>query len=328
MVTRRFSLDDFRKHARGVARVEENVDGSVALKRMTADLEKFYSYSEGALIRANCMPGVRLCFASDASQLRLKVKYGGRARDFFKLHCLVDHQFQEDGPDEFQAEAELCFNAPDNGSLKEFELYFPHCCEVAVSALELVGGSALVPVEPKEKTWLLIGDSISQGMTATGPTFTFASITAAVLGLEQHNIAVGGAVMAGELGELVKPLAGHLVTVAFGTNDFNGSRPLSEFRDQSIRLLDELVKRVDSKIVLLTPVPWAGRTEPNASNLQLEEYREVLRQLVPAYPQTLLLEGPEIIPDDQEMFCDDVHPNNRGMQVYAANLTARLKGFL
>ncbi|MCF6176413.1 MAG: SGNH/GDSL hydrolase family protein [Victivallaceae bacterium] len=322
-----FTLADFKQYTRGVARVATDNDGKFYLKRMTADLETFYSYSEVALARAKSMAGVRICFNSDAEQLKLKIKYGTPVRNFFKLHCYIDDQLQTDGPDEFQAEAEICFTAPGNKT-QRFELHLPHCCEVTIAELELVDATTISPAPEQSKTWLLIGDSITQGMTATGTIHTFSTLTARKLDLNQHNIAVGGAVLASELSQLGKEIDCDLITIAFGTNDFNSSRNLQEFQQSTVELLAELTKRDNCKIALITTIPWPERSTSNDLGLHIEAYRDALRQTTAKFPTVTLIEGSELIPEDATLFVDNIHPNNQGMQVYANNLSKELSKLL
>jgi lysophospholipase L1-like esterase len=319
----KFTLADFKQYSKGVARVELNQHGDFCLKRMTKDLEEFYSYSEGALARANSMAGVRLIFISDAKQLKLTVKYGTPVRDYFKLYCYIDGQLQTEGPDEFQNEAEISFKTP-NCNTKQFELHLPHCCEVIISSLELLEATTLAPAPIENKTWLLIGDSITQGMTATGTIFTFSTMTAKKLGFNQHNIAVGGAVLGGKLGKLVKDIDCDLITIAFGTNDFNSSRNILEFYKETVEMLSELTKKQNCDIFLLTTIPWPDRLTSNDLGLTIEDYRKALRKAAVEFPTVTLIEGPELIPEDSAMFVDNVHPNNQGMQLYATNLSQAL----
>ena len=323
----KFTLADFKQYSHGVACIETDNNGDFCLKRMSSELETFYSYSEQALARAKSMAGVRICFNSDAKQLKLKVKYGTPVRDFFKLYCYIDGKLQTAGPDEFQAKAEICFNASGNKA-KQFELHLPHCCEVIITELELVDATTVNSAPSQAKTWLLIGDSITQGMTATGAIHTFSTLTARQLDLNQHNIAVGGAVLAGKLGKLVKEIDCNLITIAFGTNDFNSSRNLQEFQQATVELLAELTQKDNCKIALITTIPWPERSTPNDLGLHIELYRDALRQATAKFPSVTLIEGPELIQEDAAMFVDNVHPNNQGMQIYATNLSKELSKLL
>lgn len=323
----KFTLADFQQYSRGTARVEADDNEDFCLKRMTAELETFYSYSEAALARANSLAGVRICFKSDTKQLKLKIKYGTPVRDFFKLYCYIDDKLHTDGPDDFQPEAEICFTASGN-KVQQFELHLPHCCEIKISELELVDATIISPAPEQSKKWLLIGDSITQGMTATGSIHTFSTLTARNLNLNQHNIAVGGAVLAGEIGKLVKTIDCDLITIAFGTNDFNSSRNLQEFQSETVELLAELTKRDNCKIALITTIPWPERSTPNNLNLHIEVYRDALRQAAAEFPSVSLIEGPALIPKEATMFVDNIHPNNQGMQIYATNLSKELSKLL
>ena len=89
-------------------------------------------------------------------------------------------------------------------------------------------------------------------------------------------------------------------------------------------MLEVLSTREDAEIFLLTPVPWALRTNPNEINLYLEDYREVLRNAAKDFPKVKVIEGAKLVPDDSTYYVDNIHPNDVGMSEYADNLLTEL----
>ena len=89
-------------------------------------------------------------------------------------------------------------------------------------------------------------------------------------------------------------------------------------------MLEVLSSREDAEIFLLTPIPWALRTNGNEVDLLLEDYREVLRQAAKDFPKVKVIEGAKLVPDDSAYYVDNVHPNDLGAAAYADNLLAEI----
>lgn len=294
------------------------------LARMTAALEKHYSDPPFLLIRAVCMAGVHLALQTDASEIRIGLQYARSCRPFSQSDVFIDGQPADPiapPPDatDYHATALL-----PGGALHTVEIYLPHCREVFISQLAITKGAVISTIPRPHTRWLALGDSITQGMSATSPTLTWTTHVARRLGWDLHNLGVGGAVAQAALGRLALDLPWDVATVAFGVNDFNNDRPLNEVQTETRKLLEGLLQRPQAAIYLLTPVPWVGRTEPNKLNLHLEDYRQALRQAAAGLPQVTVIEGTELLEDREDLFYDKVHPNNAGMAQIAENITAHL----
>lgn len=310
----------------GAARVLPADGNGVQLCRMTAALNDFYSYSEAARIRAFCTAGVRIAFSSTTPWVRLRIRYGRESRQLYKVDFVIDGHVSSLGPDAREEVATIKLEELEPKE-KKLELYLPHCCEVIVETLEIADGSTLHPIPRKPRTWLGIGDSITQGMTARTPSRTFAVTTARSLGVELHNIGVGGGTMREEVGKLALELPWDFATVAFGVNDFSQDRPLEEVATQTRQMWENLTSR-GGPIFLLTPIPWAKRTEPNKIGLSLADYRNTIAAAGRSFPAVTVVHGENLVPDDPQLFVDNIHPNDDGMAVYARNLQKALESRL
>jgi hypothetical protein len=196
---------------------------------MTDDLESFYSYSDGALTRAKCTSSIKIVLESDTKFIRFPVQFGTRCRNFSTVDCYAAGEYQVSGSEELidEAEIEFTFSTPE---MKQIEISLPHCAEVTLGAMTFSPNAHVFSVTPKKTTWLAIGDSITQGMSASYCGQIFPVLTARNLGLEVQNIAVGGAKARHELAGLVKDLDWQVASIAFGTNDFNQCIPRSSRR--------------------------------------------------------------------------------------------------
>ena len=298
----RMNVDFFHQASfvTGAARILPTGGNAVRLSRMTAALDEFYSYSEAARIRAFCPAGARVAFSSTTPRVRLRVRYGCECRQLYKVDFLVDGQVISLGPDVRKEEATITLEGL-HAKEKNIEIYLPHCCEASIETLEIADGATLQPIPRKPRTWLAIGDSITQGMTALTPSRTFAAVAARSLGMELHNIGVGGATIQGELGRLALELPWDIATVAFGVNDFNQDRPLDEVETQTRLLLENLAPR-GCPVFLITPIHWAQRIEPNKIGLSLTDYRNALAAVGRSFSDVKVVHGEELVPDDTRFF--------------------------
>jgi len=307
----------------GVASYEYS-DGAYRFFRMTEALNEFFSDNEDFMIRASNTSGVRIGFVTDSEFLAMEVLYGHFARPIFTIDIIVDGEHKMTfGPDEHIGEFSFSTELPGTGE-KTVEIFLPNTAECAVKGIVLEAGATLSAIPEKAAPLLFAGDSITQGMTVSTPSLTYPAQVAAVMKSDFHNIAVGGTTMQKELAPLVMDLDWQKIFIAFGVNDFAQDRPLNEFEEESRWMLDVLSSREDAEIFLLTPIPWALRTNANEIGLHLEDYREILRRTAEDFPKVKVIEGAKLVPDDSTYYVDNIHPNDLGASAYADNLLAEM----
>ncbi|MHB9131324.1 MAG: SGNH/GDSL hydrolase family protein [Armatimonadota bacterium] len=306
--------------ASGCQQVVE-ADSAWQFLRCPEELAAAHQENPGAIVRMECPAGVRLRFVSDTTTLRLGLRYGAAARDYFQGVVLIDGCAQAFGPTEYTERWEGQIVAgPKQERL--FDIWLPHLVRADLESLAIDDGSALQPAPPPSVRWLAYGDSITQGMTVPLPTQTFFARCALDLQLDIRNLAFGGAQLEALYADLRVDYPHDISSIAFGTNDLCCDVPLAAFTEYAKGLLDHLHAVAPGRpILLVTPIPWAGRTEPNGLGLTLEDYRTALRPLAGYVPECRLIEGDELIDNDGSLFVDNVHPNEAGMAMYAHNLT-------
>ena len=308
----------------GAAGVEETESGFYA-SRMTAKLMQLYSDTESGEIRAMNNSGVRIAFISDTSFVAMKLVFGRYSRPIFNNDIVIDgFQKMTFGPPEYCDE--FAFSAELSGKgEKLIEIYLPNLCETTVAGLEIEDGCFVSPVREERSRLIFLGDSITQGMTVSSPALTYPAQAAAAQNKDFHNIAVGGATMDGKVGRLALELEWNTAFVAFGVNDFAQNRELADFAADTEQMLKHLSMRDGAVIYLLTPVPWFGRIEPNTLGLQLDEYRQTLKLVAADFKNVCLIDGLQLVPDDPSCFVDNIHPNDKGMRIFAKNLLQKVK---
>jgi lysophospholipase L1-like esterase len=282
------------------------------------------------VIRALSTAGVRLAFSAATRRLDAEIEYGRACRQLFKLDVAVDGgEPRAFGPD--SAAAAWAGTLFEGGRLvrRRFEIWLPHCAELGIRRLTLDDGAGpeALPA-PAGGAWLALGDSITQGMTATRPALTWAARVARELDLDLINLGVGGAKYDARVGPAAGAISARLATVAFGANDSFQQADPAEVERQAAGLIAGLRARgPELRIAVITPVP-CFETDGAPASGQLDPYRAAARRAAAGREHVWVLEGPELMPAEPGLFIDGVHPNDAGMAAYARNLVPRLREIL
>ncbi len=325
----KLSPDLLRACSTGCAELREEPEG-LFFDRMAPALRAHFGSSEAAVIRARCQAGIRIRFASTTQNLRIAMRFNRAARPFDTVDLHVEGEpwgsfVGERTPEPWSA----CLFIDPRPIRRSFDLFLPHCVESWLVSLAVDDTAVVEPLPPEPLTWLVIGDSISQGMTCASPSRTYTALAARTLGCNHHNTAVGGAKMDPGAAEAAA-IPADFATVAFGCNDWNGCKRLAQYEADSIAFLDRFFAlRPGMPLGLVTAFPAVGPAgEKNKDGVMLESYREVLRHLAPRYPAARIIEGGMLVPADPRFFTDGIHPNTPGMAVIAKNMVSALRALL
>lgn len=321
------SKADIRSALKGCVAIEEG-GGALRFQRMPAATLAWYrNRSEAARVRAESPAGVVLDLVSDTATIALEAKLepGARGYAWIDLYCdglFVATAGAADPQDRLQAEFTVPGAAP--GKKRRLQLYFPQTKVLALRSLSLGDGCCWEPAPPRPLL-LALGDSITQGMDCRHPSLTYLMTAARLLDMDVLSQAVGGHVFLAEsLPEKPVDAVDHIL-VAFGTNDWSGSRDPVEAR----RYLEQ-VRRFypDTPMTVLEPL-WREREEGaqprrNDQGLTLEDYRGRLRDLVAPFARTSLLPREALLPAEPRFLADGLHPNTEGHLIYGQNVAAAL----
>ena len=159
----------------------------------------------------------------------------------------------------------------------------------------------------------------------------YADIVARGLNLDLHEAGIGGHIFDAEslpFAYIEKP---SLITLAYGTNDWSGGRPL----DNARIFLDRITSLYPSTpIYLLEPIRrYRPLTEDgkklanNKAGISLMDYRHGLRRIAKKYPTVKVIKYKKLMPDEPSLFADGVHPTGMGQIVYGNNLLRVLRKY-
>lgn len=283
--------------------------------RMNEKLFEFYSIPETRLIRAKCASGVVIAMITDAVQMEYSVAFGEKARDIRTTDIVIG---EETVTVEGQGPHKLTF-APGE---KEIRIHLPNLIVVENIEISINDGASIKPAAADMKKILICGDSIMQGMTCTSPTRSVGTLLAKHLNMQEHNTSVGGARMCWEPVAETLSFGGDVALVGFGINDAASNTPVEQFREQTCKIL-ELLSNFKGKSFIVIPI--------SCLKIELEKsepYRQIIREELKKFPKVTGIEGPEFYPAEEDLFIDRIHPNDKGMALYAENLARIIRGVL
>lgn len=309
------------------------VDGATVFYRHTPDVRERYSHPLPRRRRALSTAGVRVVFRSDTTRLRLALRCGDGVEwiRLGKCDLFVDGRLEAFfGPDDVgigtRWEGVVWQSAESR--VREFVLWLPTMRQMQIEGLYVDAGAKVEAVAPRPKSWLVLGDSISQGYVATHPSEGYAALAAEMMGVEHHNTAVGGGLADPALADLARGIGADLITVAFGVNDYNNSLAMDAFARNVTELLTGLrAARPGARIVWIAPIPYVTRTHRrNHANLLLSDYTKAIFEQAARVPGVEVVDGYGFLPDESRWFMDNCHPNEPGHEMYARSLVRALTG--
>ena len=305
---------------KNVLRVDEK-DGWFIPCRFTDAQLNTYSESEPTRIRSAAASAVALAFKTSAEKLSLEYSISARARDWAAFDVLSDgvlfsSKIIEDN------EGIVDLDLPGDPSA-EVRVYLPHL--VAIKIRNIRSDAPLIPVPDRSKKWLVLGDSITQGMVSIHPSSAYPMILAEHYGVDILNQGVGGIEF--EPRELDSVgFEPDMITVALGCNDW-GRANADGMRAVVTEYLEKLLSLYKTEnIYLITPI-WRSDEYTSEENkgISFGDHREAIRDAASKFPTVKIIDGYKLLPKLEHLFGDPdgrrrVHPNDEGFMRYALAL--------
>ena len=204
----------------------------------------------------------------------------------------------------------------------KLRLYFPVFPYVAIRRLESNGR-----LEPDTMTlprMLCLGDSITQGFNAVHPSLTWTSRLAYLLGVDALNQGVGGHYFDAASLDGLEVLAHEgpgrprLITVAYGTNDWDLVPELPTLRDNARRYFARLAGLFPGvPVYVLTPI-WRGDMDKPKACGSFDDVVHTIAEEAGRCFDNRIIDGLAIPIHDRKYFQDNwLHPNEEGFRIMA-----------
>ncbi|MBT3376482.1 MAG: lysophospholipase [Lentisphaerae bacterium] len=286
-------------------------------------------------------PGARLRFRTDASVVTVSLHYSEKhistsARKGRGIY-LVDGQtnsgwtFTSSTAKTVRSPetVDVDLRTPQDGEMHTYEIVLPYGDSVDVLRIAVTDGALFASPQPRpDVRCVMYGDSVTHGFTATSIGGTYAYRTAALKNWQLINMGLGGRSSRPVDGEILAGIEADLVTVLIGVNDWQGGRPLAAFRANITGFIAAFrVGKPDTPLYMITPLWVPPSWHPPKANIELGEYRKVIREAVAALrdPHTHVIDGDGLIDHDPAFFDRvAVHPNDAGFKMMSERLAEAL----
>ncbi|MEI8247233.1 MAG: GDSL-type esterase/lipase family protein [Lentisphaerota bacterium] len=283
-------------------------------------------------------PGARLRFRTDASSINVHLYYNEKhistsARNPVGRYAIdgkIDNAWR------FTSVQTKTVRTPEmliipiaahTPGMHDYDIILPYGDSVDVVGVTTEGKAHFeTPSQRPAKRLVAYGDSITHGFTASEVTSSYAFLFAQRMNWQIVNMGIGGRGSAANDGTLIASQNGDVVIMLIGVNDWQGGRPVASFKANMEGFIKNLRKQQPLvPIIVITPLWVPASWKPKSANIDLEEYRKALREIVAAAGDAniRLVEGPALIDHDEKYFDKvAVHPNDKGFAMMAERLAA------
>jgi lysophospholipase L1-like esterase len=195
---------------------------------------------------------------------------------------------------------------------KTVVIYLPCEKRTWIANFFVNGGWKSIPA--RKSRLLVMGDSITSGVGCEITSYSYINCFNRHYGYEILNQAVGG--HAYDEGFLM-PLDGYCpdkIIISMGTNQHKASDK-GERIENFYRRLSELYPSIP--VLVITPI-W--RLDFNLDTEDLVKTRDIIKNVCAKYSNISVLDGFDILPQDNSFFTDGLHPNSLGASIYGEAL--------
>lgn len=299
-------------------------DGWLTPCRYSAAQRERLAGDERFAARSKATSGVTLDFVTDSTSLAFDARIRpGAPHKGYGVDICVDGRIKGHFGNPDLSEDDRHFEMELGEGEKRVTVWFPNLSAMSLRNVTVDDGASLRPAE-KSGTLLFVGDSITMGYFADFSSMTYANLTAASLGMEAFNHAIGGEFFDPDKLDRDCGLTPDRIIVAYGTNDWNQKRNLRERCPAYFDALRALYP--DARVDVLLPIWRADSREKEAQGWQsFMEMRADIAVCCEGREGFHVVDDIELVPHFPEFFRDSrLHPNELGFAEYAKNLSKYL----
>ena len=218
---------------------------------------------------------------------------------------------------EFEGEINL------DGGDGEIKVLLPHSLIGEILQIELVGATYAEPIK-RDKLYIALGDSITQGYDALHPSAIYTYKIANMLSAKCINKAIAGAIFNPHLLAAAENPDVDYVSVAYGTNDWSMLQR-DAFIKNATEFFDILVEKYpNAQISVISPV-WRGDSCVITAMGEFSIASAILQDICEKHPRLKFVEGLDLIPHAPEMYGDLIlHPSDEGFKHYFEGLEKQI----
>lgn len=316
------NLEQMRAITKGVTHIEQENERFCFFRFTESQAAAYLEAGKNELYnRTFASAGVRLAFKTTSRKLTFDYSLtpaSSRRFAWFDVYenGVMRRHFGTDGGVLTQGHAEIGLQEGES----TVEVYLPWSYRTDLSNVSIDDGATLEPVCRKH-TMISFGDSITHGYDAVYPSLSYATRLARLLDCDIINKGIGADCFFPTLAERADPAAPDIITVAYGTNDWNGKtkEKLAEDSEKFYSALSSLYPH--SKIFAISPI-WRGdATKRTPFGDSAQAIHSLIETVCQPIPNVTPICAWSFVPHVTEFFSDFfLHPNDLGLSIYAENL--------
>lgn len=300
-------------------------DGGWFPERFTARQFAYHAaVNDAQRIRTECAADVGLRFVTDSPWIELVFEHCGGARAFMGIDAEVDgsvlYTFRSETFEGTFQQRILDFGT-EKPRYREIAIYLS---AVTVTLLKTVGvaeGSRVGVAPRRPKRLLCLGDSITQGMSATSPLSIYTAQLARLLNADVLNQGIGGHVFDADSLDVTPGFEPDWITVAYGVNDWMEGLREAEVQAHASTYVARLQDVFPSASICVISPLWCHIADQiKEGGLDLAAFGKVIREAFGSTSGVHVVDGFSLVPHHGFYFVDGVHPNELGFMHYAVNL--------
>ena len=280
-----------------------------------------YSASERRIRNGSASAGIRLEFSTDAAAFRMEFRvFRGETRDWYGMDLYVDGKLHGHFAGLLTEPDHNVWEVSLPAGKKTVTVHLPCTAGVEILGVQLQNATVCEPIEERKERILFLGDSITQGLDSTFPSFTYVTMLAKHRNADFLNQGNGGEIFNSRI---IVPLDWKptMAVIAYGTNDWAATD-----RERLTANAGEFLRKFckiwpDLPTFVLTPL-WRGDAETyREDDFSHEEVAQILQCEGAKYPQIHVICGYDLMPAIAGLMQDNrLHPNDLGFMIYAKRL--------
>ncbi len=309
----------------GTISIQNNEDGTQTPLRFTPYQMAFYAQDAGYRIRSLASAGICLDCQTDASRLFLRSDFHpGSSRNLWAFDLRINRRLFAHREGNVSQQPQMDWDVVLPSGSKRVQLIFPCLAETRIREISFPDASFVQSTAPATR-WLCLGDSITQGYTTQFPGNAYPHAVAHNIQATLLNQSIAGETFRPEMLDKSLSFLPHLITVAYGTNDWT-CKSLEQFSQDADAYFSKLrTCWPDVPTVVLTPI-WRTDAFDHPERFPFSETDAMLARLAKRH-HLHLINGQTLLPAVAALLEDGLHPNDLGHTLYATHLSEQIQAW-
>lgn len=292
--------------------------------RFTEKQMAVYKQNEVLALRSFCPSGICLDIETDSTYVCLTYRIDkGSARDWIYFDVYVNDALVQSIGNQpiIEKGGDILFKIPNKKQkYNRITIYFPHNVSIIIKSVELSEGAQVKMIPKYQKNLLCLGDSITQGMVSIKPSSTYPIQLSRILKMNLLNQGVGGYFFEAKSIDPELPYKPDLITVAYGTNDWNKVDSIEMFRNNCDAYMKKLSTTfMYAKIYVITPF-WRKNLNEVKNTGTLHDISNAICDVCEIYENVTIIDGMKMSPHLDQYYGDGLHPTDEGFLRIALNI--------